>query len=229
MAVADAGAASEEIVTSPARRARALRAMSLTTPAQFRLAAGVLVVGLAVLGLVGVQLARDRADAVAAVTDDASQMLVGAEELYVALAGADAAASSAFLGAGLEPRDLRVRYQAAIATATARLTEIAAEPNLSAASRAAIARIAEALPVYSGAVEAARANNRWEFPVGAAHLRQASDTMVATILPAAFASTTTPRASSTTPTATARPARTPRPWWWGPPRSWPSSWQRRCW
>ena len=184
MAVADASSASGAIATSPARRARAVRGLSLTTPAQFRLAAAVLVVGLAVLGLVGVQVALDRADAVTAVADDATPMLVGAEELYVALADADAAASSAFLHA-LEPPDLRARYRVRIAEANALLTRIAAEPDLSPESRAAITRIAEALPAYTGRIEAARANDRWGFPVGAAHLRQASDDMVATILPAA--------------------------------------------
>ena len=184
MAVADATSASGAIATSPARRTRAVRGLTLTTPAQFRLAAAVLVVGLAVLGLVGVQVALDRADAVTAVTDDATPMLVGAEELYVALADADAAASSAFLGA-LEPRDLRAKYRTRIAEANAWLTKIAAEPDLSVASSAAVTRIAETLPAYTGEIEAARANDRWGFPVGAAHLRQASNDMVATILPAA--------------------------------------------
>ena len=185
MAVADARPASDGIVTPRVRRTRAVGGLSLTTPAQLRLAAAILVVGLAVLGLVGVQVALDRADAVTAVADDATPLLVDAEELYVALAGADAVASSAFLHAGLEPSDLRIEYQAAIATASARLTEIAAKPDLSPESRVAITSIAEALPVYTGEIEAARANNRWGFPVGAAHLRRASNLMVATIQPAA--------------------------------------------
>jgi hypothetical protein len=184
MAVADAGSASGATATSPARRTQAVRGLSLTTPAQFRLAAAVLVVGLAVLGLVGGQVALERADAVEAVADDATPMLVGAEELYVALADADAAASSAFLRA-LEPPDLRAKYRTRIAEANAWLTKIAAEPDLSPESRAAVTRIAETLPAYTGEIEAARANDRWGYPVGAAHLRGASNAMVDTILPAA--------------------------------------------
>ena len=103
MAVADARPASGAIATSPARRTRTVRGLSLTTPAQLRLAAAVLVVGLAVLGLVGVQVALDRADAVSAVADDATPLLVDAEELYVALADADAVASSAFLAPASSP------------------------------------------------------------------------------------------------------------------------------
>jgi hypothetical protein len=41
------------------------------------------------------------------------------------------------------------------------------------------------LPVYSGLIETARANNGQGFPVGAAYLREASDLRRARILPAA--------------------------------------------
>ena len=45
--------------------------------------------------------------------------------------------------------------------------------------------LATQLPVYTGLVEAARANNRQGFPVGAAYLRRASDLMRTTLLNAA--------------------------------------------
>jgi hypothetical protein len=45
--------------------------------------------------------------------------------------------------------------------------------------------ISDQLPVYSGLVESARANNLQGFPVGAAYLRQASSLLTGTILPAA--------------------------------------------
>lgn len=48
-----------------------------------------------------------------------------------------------------------------------------------------MATIGQELPVYSGLVEAARANNRQGLPVGAAYLRQASALLTGTILPAA--------------------------------------------
>ena len=41
------------------------------------------------------------------------------------------------------------------------------------------------LPVYSGLVETARANNRQGFPIGAAYLRQATALLTSSILPAA--------------------------------------------
>ena len=45
--------------------------------------------------------------------------------------------------------------------------------------------ISDQLPVYTGLVESARANNLQGFPVGAAYLRQASSLLTGTILPAA--------------------------------------------
>ena len=51
---------------------------------------------------------------------------MGAEDLYVALADADAAASTAFLRAGLEPEELRARYLDDLETAGAQLALIAA-------------------------------------------------------------------------------------------------------
>lgn len=45
--------------------------------------------------------------------------------------------------------------------------------------------IAQRLPVYTGLVETARANNRLGYPAGASYLREASELMNAKILPAA--------------------------------------------
>src|SRR5205823_2978057 len=52
-------------------------------------------------------------------------------------------------------------------------------------TRAATATLTRQLPEYTGLVEAARANNRQGFPVGAAYLRRASKLMRDQLLPAA--------------------------------------------
>ena len=76
----------------------------------------------------------------------------------------------------------------------------------------AIAAIAASLPVYSGLVETARANNRQGFPVGAAYLRDASNLMRGRILPPPATSTGSSRAGSTTTSAAAtRAAGSTRP------------------
>ena len=188
MAVAGATSASSGATASEqARKLRTLPFPTLTTPARLRLGGIVLVGALAVLAIVGVRTALDRAAAADAVAGDATPLLVGAENLYVALADADAAASTAFLRAGLEPPNLRARYLDDLETAGRQLADLATQSNPSATSSAAIAQIAQLLPAYAGQVEAARTNNRLDFPLGAAYLRRASDSMRTSILPAARA------------------------------------------
>ena len=185
MAVAGVTSASSGATVSEQVRHPLLPFPTLTTPARFRLAAIVLVAALAVLGILGVRTALQRGAAADAVAGEATPLLVDAEELSVALAGADAAASTAYLRAGDEPPDLRARYLADLDTAGARLIEIAAHPDLPAEARDATARIAREYPVYAGRIEAARTNSRLGHPVGAAYLREASDAMRTSILPAA--------------------------------------------
>ena len=72
-----------------------------------------------------------------------------------------------------------------LASASARLTSLTEQVGSSAEARAAVATVADRLPVYSGLIEAARVNNRQGLPVGAAYLRRASGIMRAEILPAA--------------------------------------------
>jgi hypothetical protein len=186
MAVADMPSASSgAAVSAPTLSRPARRLPALTTPGWFRLAAVVLVAGLVALAVVSVRVVLDRSDATNAVVDEATPLLVSAEDLYVALAGADAAASTAFLRAGLEPRELRERYLAYLDTAGAELTQLAARTDGSAEPGEAVAQMSRELLVYAGQVEAARTNNRQDFPVGAAYLRQASDGMRDSILPTA--------------------------------------------
>ena len=201
MAVADVSSASSgatgsvSTLSPPARRLSAL-----TTPGWFRLAAVVLVAGLVALAVVSVRVVLNRSDATNAVVDEATPLLVSAEDLYVALADADAAASTAFLSAGLEPPDLRIRYLADLETAGAELAHLAARSRGSTGSSEAVAVINQELLVYAGQVEAARTNNRQDFPVGAAYLR-ASDEMRNSILPTASGSTRPPHAGCTTTTS----------------------------
>ncbi|RBO94061.1 hypothetical protein [Nocardia puris] len=104
-----------------------------------------------------------------------------AQNLYVSLSAADAAAAEAFLSGGVESPEIRVRYQQALADAAdalAQATTGAADER----TRRIVARISAELPAYTGLVEAARANNRQGFPVGSAYLRQASDVMQNSLL-----------------------------------------------
>jgi hypothetical protein len=156
----------------------------LTTPTCLRLASIVIAASVVALGVVAASATLRRHSAAKAVAAQASSVLIDAEDLYVALADADASASTAYLQAGEEPRELRARYRADLQRASERLTALSGQP-LPAEARPAIEAIASALPLYAGLVESARTNSRLEHPLGAAYLRRASDLMRNTVLPSA--------------------------------------------
>ncbi|MFI8568497.1 hypothetical protein ACIGGF_18260 [Rhodococcus sp. NPDC078407] len=109
-----------------------------------------------------------------------------AQNLYGALSVADAAAATAFIAGGLEPPEVRERYSQALGEASSEL--IAASAGVTEndeATSAVLTQIAAGLPVYSGLVETARANNRSGNPVGAAYLGEASTSMQTSLLPLA--------------------------------------------
>jgi hypothetical protein len=137
-----------------------------------------------VFGVVAVRSVVRRLDAARTVGTVASPQLTAAQDVYVSLADADAAASSAFLEAGDEPPALQHRYRDDIGRASAQLPAMAQRSN-TAAARKAVTTITDQLPIYTGLIEAAHANNLQAYPVGAAYLHEASQLMRNTILPAA--------------------------------------------
>jgi hypothetical protein len=163
----------------------ALGARLRTTPGRLRLAAGVLALAAIAFGVVMATAAASRNEAADAVADRTEPLLVEADGLYAALSDADATATTTFLIGGLEPVDRRRRYLADLAVASRRLTRLTEEVGGSADARRAVATVAARLPVYSGLIETARANNRQGLPVGADYLRRASGLMRDEILPAA--------------------------------------------
>lgn len=167
----------------PARLIDRLGAVS--TPAVLWAGMIGLVVGCLAFGAVGVRGSTHRQDAVSSVNVGGAPLVAAAEALYVALADADAAASTAFLRAGLEPKALRDRYLADIERASQELVTISGQAATSPSARQEVARIAERLPEYAGLIESARTNNRLGFAVGAAYQRRASDVMRQELLPAA--------------------------------------------
>jgi hypothetical protein len=184
MATVDAMSARAPASPVVTKRARS-RPLPRTTPAWLRVAAATLAIGTVVLGLVGARVAVDRLDAAKGVGLEATPLLLQAENLYVALADADAAASTAFLRAGLEPPELRARYDTDVDLIGRYLAEISSQRGLASEAKDAVATITEAFADYTALVADARANSRQDFPVGAAYLRQASGQMHDVILPAA--------------------------------------------
>jgi hypothetical protein len=125
-----------------------------------------------------------RRDATNSVATRDEPLMLAADQLYASLSDADATAATTYLRGGTEPPGLRARYLGDIRRATAQLgalnRRVQGTTDLS-----AVGEIGAGLPVYTGLIETARANNRQGFPVGAAYLREASLLMRQQILPAA--------------------------------------------
>jgi hypothetical protein len=138
-------------------------------------------------GAVGVYGVVQRNGRVDSVRSSSGPLTVQAQELYRSLSDADATAAAAFLSSGAEPPALRDRYADDIAAASATLVKLSAGVNGSSATGGAktvqeLSGISAELPVYTGLIETARANNRLGYPVGAAYLREASSLMRGTLL-----------------------------------------------
>lgn len=158
---------------------------SVSTPTAFWACLVVIVAGTLLVGAIAARAATLRRDAVDSARTGSAQLLDDAESLHVALADADAVASSTFLRAGMEPETLRARYATDILQAGQALAAINANRGLTVAEAEAAARIGERLAVYAELVATARTNNRLGFAVGAAYQRRASDVMQNELLPAA--------------------------------------------
>jgi hypothetical protein len=169
------------VIDSHPRQAvlRRVTGLARSTPGRLSLIALLLVAATALAATLTAQSVVNRAEALDELATRSEPLSHAAQEVYRSLQDADATASSAFLAGGLEPADLRARYENDIAQAQAALSfATASSPELT-------ATLAGQLPVYTGLIETARTNNRQGFPVGAAYLREASALMRSQLLPAA--------------------------------------------
>jgi len=178
---------------APARRRRArvgavlgwARDRLMTTPGRLILTSALVVLGAACFGVLATGAEQSREHAVLAARTSTEPLLIHAVNLYTDLSHANATVATGLLSLGPEPLNERARYLRDLRGASQSLTALTREAGTSAAAPAALSTVADQLPIYSGLVETARANNRQGFPVGAAYLRQASTLMTDTILPAA--------------------------------------------
>jgi hypothetical protein len=109
-----------------------------------------------------------------------AEQLVRIQTIRTSIVKADANATNAFLVGGLEPPEVRAAYTDGISTAAKTLAEASGTRTDDAA---VLERVNRVLTQYTGLIEAARANNRQGFPVGAAYLRQASRVLQEDALP----------------------------------------------
>jgi hypothetical protein len=180
--------------TAPARRrepeARATRLAELnelarTTPGVLTVLATALVLFSVLIGVVTALTVQSKAQSLDDLTTRSGPLSVASQDIYRALSDADASATSAFLSGGLEPAELRERYESDIAQAEAALAVAVAAREPADVATGPLAVLSGQLSVYTGLVETARANNRQGLPVGAAYQREASYLMRTALLPAA--------------------------------------------
>ncbi len=169
-----------------AGRARAwVRSRLATTPGRLVLISIWVIVGAVVFGAVATGAEQSGERAARAAGTQTEPLLVQAARLYTALSDANATEGTALLSGGVESPTERIRYQSDLRAASDSLSALTREAGTSATVPGALNTIANQLPIYSGLVESARANNRQGFPIGAAYLRQAVTLSTGTMLPAA--------------------------------------------
>ncbi|HVV13292.1 hypothetical protein [Amycolatopsis sp.] len=169
----------------PVAAVRGLSRSVRTSPGRLTLIGVGLVVLALVTGLVGTIAVQGKKDTINELIDHREPLTAASQEVYRSLSDADATSANAFLVVGAEPPELRARYDQDIARAGAALAKAASDSEGVADAATKVDIISRNLPVYTGIIETARANNLQGFPVGASYLREASNLMRATILPAA--------------------------------------------
>lgn len=156
-----------------------------TTPGKLRVTMVILVIGVLFSGGLGAYAAYAHTEATRDIAERIEPLNAQVTTLYRSLAAADATVTSGFLSGSLEPNEIKYRYDAQVAEATDSLIRASAQAGEDLVTARWIADIAAQLPVYTGLVERARANNRQGFPVGVAFLGRASALMRNLILPKA--------------------------------------------
>ncbi|MBB4686716.1 hypothetical protein [Amycolatopsis jiangsuensis] len=169
----------------PGQAVRAVVRSAATTPGRLSVIAVALVVLSLVAGLVGVLSVQGKDNTVEGLVDHREPIASSAQQVYRSLSDADATAASAFLSVGAEPPALRKKYEQDIADAGSALAKAGSDVADVGNAAQQVDILNQKVPVYTGIVETARQNNRQGFPSGASYLREASQLMRTTILPAA--------------------------------------------
>ncbi|UFQ15713.1 MULTISPECIES: hypothetical protein [Streptomyces] len=162
-----------------------LRAAATTEPGRLRIIGALLALLVVAFGAVTAWQMTERSTAADDVLHRSQPLSADAAAIYRSLADANTAASSGFLAGGQEPAAVRQRYERDIERAAQKLATAASAAGSDSSSAAAVRKLNQLLPQYTGLIERARANNRQGLPLGGAYLRYANATMQTQMLPAA--------------------------------------------
>jgi hypothetical protein len=138
---------------------------------------------LAVLfGVLTVTQVVQSSDAASSVVNHSQPLSDDAAQIFRSLADADTTAATGFLQAGDETSAVQKQYNDDITTASRLLAQAAASTSASDPEQQEIQKLNAQLPLYTGYVEDARADDRQGLPLGGAYLRFASSQLQGTML-----------------------------------------------
>ena len=176
----------ESLLVDPDEAERPVVDFLRSTPGRMALVAVVLIAALLAVGATASKTVFDRQGQLETLRSHTEPLADAAQRIYGALSFANTTAATAFLSGGVEPNEVRDRYDAAIGQASAGLVSASngVSPN-DIHSLTLLTDISNQLAVYTGIVATARANNRAGNPIGVAYLSDSSALMQQGILPAA--------------------------------------------
>ncbi|MEU0916532.1 hypothetical protein [Streptomyces cyaneofuscatus] len=166
-------------------QSRRLRAVATTEPGRLQIIGAVLALLVVAFGAVTALEISHRASAADDVVGRSQPLSADAASIYRSLADADTMAAGGFLAGAQEPKAVQEQYRKDIEEAARLLVKASANTDSSTSSWREITTLNEVLPVYTGLIERARANNRQGLPLGGAYLRYANQKMTDELLPAA--------------------------------------------
>ena len=157
-----------------------------TSPGRLHLIIFILILAIAAAGGSMAYSSAQRQDKLNTLVHRTEPLSDAAQKLYGSLSVADSTASISFLQGGAGPQSESDRYAKAIQEASVSLT--VASSGVDPSDRHVfelLTEINQRVPIYTGLIAEARANNRAGNPVGSAYLTEASTLMQDEILPAA--------------------------------------------
>jgi hypothetical protein len=160
------------------------RAWARTTPGWVRLASATLAVVIAVTTLAAIVVTATRAHAAHAARVNTAQALIDSQTIITSLSAADTAAAESFL-AGADRAALDSTYEVQIAQANASLAHAAQQAGGDAQAAGPLQKLSSGIPIYTGLIATAQANQRATHPVATAYLSEANNFMQVFLLGAA--------------------------------------------
>lgn len=154
------------------------------TPGRIAVLAVIVIAAVLTVGVAASATAADRQRELQNLRSHTEPLADAAQRIYSALSSANTTAATAFLAGGVEPREVRDRYDAAVGEASAGLVTASngVSPN-DIQSLTLLTDLSNQLAVYTGMMGTARAANRDGRPIGVAYLSESSTLLQQSMLP----------------------------------------------